>query len=84
MTPEQWYKHKQAQYISVTKYKWEHLSMFGDKQDATVCEMAMRCNLESTYLQPANSAELEMVANAALISDFLKLNQEYPNHYKKY
>jgi len=88
MTPSEYYEIKRKEYFDIFGKQWENLSMFGEKQNREVCEMATRIGIEFRYLKPANSFEVEMIANAEIISDKLKRyitiikNKFYVNGYE--
>lgn len=72
MTPIDWYNKQRKEYQERYGTQWRHLSMYGDNQDSDVCETAMRSGIECRRLQPTNSAEIEMIANAIMIRDYIK------------
>jgi DNA-binding NarL/FixJ family response regulator len=78
MTPNSWYQEKRKQYFERFGVQWEHKSMFSEYQDTEVCETAMRCGIESRFLKPSSAEEIEMIANAVMIRDYLKARKNSP------
>ena len=72
MTPGEWYDKKKAEYKERYGTQWKHLSMYGNNQSSEVCETAMRSGIECRYLQPCSADEIEMIANAIMIRDYIK------------
>lgn len=75
MTPTEWYSEKKKEYRKRYGVSWDHLSMYGDDQNSEVCETAMRSGIECRYLKPSGPGEIEMIANAIMIRDYIKLRK---------
>ena len=80
MTAEEWYTKKRKEYASRYGKQWEHLSMYGVNQNSELCETAMRSGVECRFLKPNSSTEIEMIANAIMIRDYIN---ERHNSYKE-
>ena len=75
MTPQKWYDQKRKEYRDRYGVDWEHLFIWSEPQSSEVCETAMRSRIECHMLQANGPDETEMVANAIMIRDYLKLNR---------
>lgn len=71
MTPLEWYKTKKKEYRERYNEEWYHLSMFGENQSSEVCETALRSDVECKILKASSPNEIEMIANAIMIRDYL-------------
>jgi hypothetical protein len=78
MTPKQWYQQKRKEYLSRYGIEWKHLYIWGELQSSEVCETALRSGIECYALQANGSDEIEMIANAIMIRDYLKRNRNSP------
>lgn len=72
MTPQDWYEKKKAEYKERYGTTWKHLSMYGDNQNSEVCETSIRSGIECRYLKPNSANDIEMIANAIMIRDYIK------------
>ena len=72
MTPTEWYSEKKKAYMERYGTAWKHLSMYSDSQNSELCETAMRSGIECRFLKPNGADEIEMVANAIMIRDYIK------------
>ena len=80
MTPIEWYSEKKKDYTVRYGKQWQHLSMYGDNQNSDVCETAIRSGIECRFLKPNGADEIEMIANAIMIRDYIKYRH---NSYKE-
>ena len=78
MTPIEWYSEKKKAYAVRYGKQWQHLSMYGDNQNSDVCETAMRSGIECRFLKPNGADEIEMIANAIMIRDYIKQRHNSP------
>lgn len=78
MNSSTWYKEKRKQYYERYKQNWEHLYVWpplGYDQSSEACETALRSGIECRLLQANSSREIEEIANAIIIRDYLKENR---------
>ena len=75
MTPIEWYNQQRKEYYERYGNQWQHLSMYGDNQNSEVCETAMRSGVECRWLKPNSADEIELIANAIMIRDYIKLRK---------
>lgn len=75
MTPQKWYDQKRKEYRDRYGIDWEHLFIWSEPQSSEVCETALRSGIECRVLQATGSDEIEIVANAIMIRDYLKRNR---------
>ena len=78
MTPSEWYQEKRQEYTERYGRNWKHLSLFEPNQNSALCELAMRSGAWCRWLQANGPDEIEMVANALMIRDYLKSRKNYP------
>lgn len=71
MTPQTWYAEQRAAYRERYGRDWTHLSMWEPNQSSEVCETALRSGVECHRLAANGPDEVEMVANAVMIRDYL-------------
>lgn len=81
MTPQQWYDKKRKEYKERYGSQWRHLYIWppvGETQNLEVCETAARTGIECRALKANGSSEIEMVANAVMIKDYLAERRNSP------
>ena len=75
MNSSKWYKEKRKQYYELYNQEWDHLYIWppaGHAQSSEACETALRSGLECCILQANSPNEIEEIANAVIIRDYLK------------
>ena len=80
MNPRQWYQQKRREYRDRYGVEWEHLYIWSEPQSNELCETALRAGIECRALQANGPDEIEMVANAIMIRDYLKCNRNSAYH----
>ena len=81
MTPRQWYDKKRKEYQERYGTEWIYLYVWppaGEEQNLEVCEKALRIGIECRFLKPDGPTEIEIVANAAMIRDYLAKQSNVP------
>lgn len=81
MTPIEWYNKQRKEYQERYGTQWRHLFMYGDDQNSDVCETAMRSGIECRWLQPNGADEIEMIANAIMIRNYIKERINSPKEF---
>lgn len=80
MTPKEWYDKKRKEYFARYDNQWQHLFMYGESQNSELCETAMRSGVECRALNAVGPDEIEMIANAIMIRDYIKARR---NHHEE-
>lgn len=78
MTATEWYAAKRKDYFARYGNQWEHLTIYGDRQNLEASETALRSGIECRAVNAYGPNEVEMVANSIMIRDYMNSYRNGP------